>query len=40
MRIMKVRGTVEKSLARLTNPVAFLNRSPLARAAARRRRTG
>ena len=39
MRIMKLRGEVEKSLGRLPNPLAFLSRSPLARAAARRRRT-
>ncbi len=38
MRIGKLRGTVEKTLGRLPNPATFLGKSPLARAAARRRR--
>ena len=38
MRIGKLRGTVEKTLGRLPNPATFLDKSPLARAAARRRR--
>jgi ubiquinone biosynthesis protein COQ9 len=38
MRITKLRGTVEKTLGRLPNPATFLGKSPLARAAARRRR--
>lgn len=39
MRITKARGEVEKALGRLPDPIGFLRKSPLARAASRRRRT-
>lgn len=39
MRIGKLRGEAEKTLGRLPNPFTFLSKSPLARAAARRRKT-
>lgn len=39
MRIGKLQGEVEQTLGRLPNPFTFLSKSPLARAAARRRKT-